>query len=137
MLADAATGTVRTVLVDRDSAWVYLVDELTWLDGGKRFLWVSERDGWEHAYVVSRDGKDIRLVTPGAFDVVQVVSVDAKGGWLYYIASPDDPTQRYLYRSRLSGKGRAERVSPPASRARTATTLAECALGGARLLQLR
>jgi dipeptidyl-peptidase-4 len=112
MLADAATGTVRTVLVDRDSAWVYLVDDLTWLDGGKRFLWVSERDGWEHAYVVSRDGKDIRLVTPGAFDVVQVVSVDTKGGWLYYIASPDDPSQRYLYRSRLSGKGKAERVSP-------------------------
>lgn len=112
MLADATTGAIRTVLVERDSAWVYLVDDLAWLDGGKRFLWVSERDGWEHAYVVSRDGKDIRLVTPGAFDVVQIVGVDGKGGWMYYIASPDDPTQRYLYRTRLSGKGKAERLSP-------------------------
>ena len=57
------------MLTERDSAWVDVVDDLRWLDGGKRFIWISERDGWRHLYVVSRDGEARRLVTPGAFDL--------------------------------------------------------------------
>ena len=112
LLADAATGATTPVLTDRDSAWVDLVDEVPWLDGGKRFLWTTEKDGWRHVYAVSRDGRSMKLVTPGAFDVVSVEAVDSAGGWLYYIASPDNATQRYLYRSKLDGSGRPARVSP-------------------------
>jgi dipeptidyl-peptidase 4 len=114
MLGDARTGQVRTVLTERDSTWVDVVDDLVWLKGGKEFTWVSERDGWKHVYVVSRDGKTVRLVTPGAYDVLEVKGVDDKGGWLYYIASPDNPTQKYLFRTRLDGKGKAVRLSPVA-----------------------
>ena len=53
MLGDARTGRTRTVLTERDSAWVDVVDDLRWIDGGKRFTWISERDGWRHLYVVS------------------------------------------------------------------------------------
>jgi len=112
LLADAATGAVRTVLTERDSAWLDVVDDLQWLGGGTRFLWVSERDGWRHVYLVSRDGKTVQPVTPGPFDVIAVAAVDEAGGWLYYIASPDNATQRYLFRTRLDGTGRPERVSP-------------------------
>ena len=56
MLAQAQTGAVRTTLSERDSAWTEVVDDLTWFGEGKEFLWLSERDGWRHAYVVSRDG---------------------------------------------------------------------------------
>ena len=113
LMADAATGAVRTVLSERDSAWVDLETGLPWLDGGRRFLWTSERDGWRHVYAVSRDGRDVRLVTPGNYDVVQVEAVDSAAGMLYFIASPANATQRYLYRARLDGRGRAERVTPP------------------------
>lgn len=112
-MADASTGALRVIFTDRDSAWVDLVDNVPWIEGGKRFLWTSERDGWRHVFSISRDGKDVRLVTRGAFDIVSVAGVDEKGGWLYYIASPDNATQRYLYRSSLSGKGDAARVTPP------------------------
>ena len=112
LMANATSGTVRPILVERDSTWVEVVDDLVWLNQGKRFTWVSERDGWNHVYVVSRDGSDIRLVTPGAFDVLGVEGVDEKGGWLYFTASPDNPAQRYLYRSRLNGTGQPERLSP-------------------------
>jgi len=112
MLADAATGVARTVVPEKDAAWVDVVDDLTWIDGGKRFLWVSERDGWRHVWLVNRaDGKST-VVTPGAFDIISIEGVDEKGGWLYYIASPDNATQRYLYRTRLSGTPKAERLSP-------------------------
>jgi dipeptidyl-peptidase 4 len=118
MLGDIRTGKVRTVLTEKDEAWVdVLVTEdrefdVFWLDGGKRFFWISERDGWRHAYIVSRDGKEMKLITPGAYDVVKYAGIDEAGGWLYFIASPDNPTQRYLYRVPLNGNGKAERLTP-------------------------
>jgi dipeptidyl-peptidase-4 len=62
--------------------------------------------------VASRDGAKIKLITPGAFDVIGVNSVDEQSGWLYYYASPENPTQRYLYRAALDGGGKLERVTP-------------------------
>jgi len=112
LMADAATGTVQTVLTEQDSTWVEVVDDMVWLKGGKSFTWVSEGDGWQHVWAVSRDGKKRTLVTPGAYDVDRIFQIDTTGGWLYYSASPDNPTQRYLYRTRLDGKGKAERLSP-------------------------
>jgi dipeptidyl-peptidase-4 len=126
MLGDSRSGQVRQVLTEKDDAWVDIAwgdidwdkhglarGDVEWLDGGKRFLWASERDGWRHIYAVSRDGKQIRCITPGSFDVIGVKQVDATGGWLYFTASPENATQRYLYRTRLDGDGKAERLSPP------------------------
>jgi dipeptidyl-peptidase 4 len=112
MLGDAATGAVRTVLTEHDSTWVDVVNDVVWLKGGKQFTWVSQRDGWNHVYTVSRDGKSVRLVTRGPFDVLEIEGIDDKGGWLYYVASPDNPAQKYLFRARLDGKGAPERISP-------------------------
>ncbi len=111
-LGDIHTGLVRTVLTEQDEAWVDVGDDLKWTDDGSSFTWVSERDGWRHLYLVSRCGKKITLLTPGQFDVITVQSIDEKDGWVYYIASPDNPTQRYLYRSALDGSGKVERVTP-------------------------
>jgi len=112
-VADAGTGKTRSILTEKDDTWVDLtLPEMRWLEGGKRFLWVSERDGWRRPYSVSSDGKDIRPLTKGDFDAMSVQSVDETGGWVYYIASPDNAAQRYLYRSRLDGSGTAERVTP-------------------------
>jgi len=113
LIGDASTGEVRTLFTDRDDCWVEVCDSVQWLDKGERFTWLSERDGWNHVYLVSRTG-DVRLVTPGGFDVLSVEAADKKGGWLYYIASPDNPTQRYLWRTRLDGRGKPERVTPAA-----------------------
>ena len=113
LLGNASTGKTTSILAERDSAWLDVVDDWKWMPGGKRFLWISDRDGWNHAYTVSRDGRDVKLITPGAYDIARVVSVDTAGGWLYYMASPADPTQRYLYRAPLAG-GAAQRLSPAA-----------------------
>jgi dipeptidyl-peptidase-4 len=112
LLADAVTGGTRPILTERDNAWLDVVEEIPWLPGNTRFLWLSERDGWRHVYVVGRDGSRPLLITPGAFDVIDIAAVDPVGGWLYYRASPDNATQRYLYRIRLSGGGKPERVTP-------------------------
>ncbi len=114
LIADAKSGKTRSVLTEKDDTWVDVtLPEMRWLDGGKRFLWVSERDGWRRPYSVSADGTDMKALTKGAFDAMSVASVDEAGGWVYYIASPDNATQRYLYRSHLDGSGGDERVTPP------------------------
>ena len=112
MLGNIFTGEVRTIFTDRDEAWVEVVNDLRCLAGGKYFTWLSEREGWNQVYLVSRSGGEVKLITPGSFDVISVEGIEKKGGWLYYIASPDNPTQRYLFRTRLDGKGKAERITP-------------------------
>ena len=110
-LADPKTGQARRMLHDEDNAWVDVVDAWQWLPSGD-LLWLSEQHGWRHAYAAPRDATAMRLLTPGNFDVVSVEAVDAKEGFLYFIASPDDATRRYLYRARLDGQGTPERVTP-------------------------
>ncbi len=111
-LGNAADGSVKTVLIDKDDAWVEVNEDVKWLDGGKAFTWLSDRDGWLHMYKISRDGGKITLLTPGDYDVVKVETIDAKGGWVYFTASPDNPTQRYLFRVPLNGEGTPEALTP-------------------------
>jgi dipeptidyl-peptidase-4 len=113
IIGSARNGQVRTILNEQDEAWVDVdVDDIPWLSDGKRFLWLSERDGWRHVYVATRAAGEPLLITKAPFDVISIEGVDEKAGWLYYIASPDNATQRYLYRTELSGGGKTERVSP-------------------------
>ncbi len=113
MLGDIRSGEFTTTHSETDEAWVDVrKGNVRWIENGKRFVWASESDGWRHVYVISRDGKEKKLITPGEFDVVEVLRIDEKGGWVYYLASPENPTQRYLYRSPLDGSGKAERISP-------------------------
>jgi dipeptidyl-peptidase-4 len=112
MLADVKTGEVRTVLDEHDPAWVEVVDDLSWVDDGRRFTWVSERDGWRHLYLVPREGGEPKLVTPGNYDVIDLVRADAKTNQVDFIASPDDPKARYLFRGSLDGSTPAKRLTP-------------------------
>jgi dipeptidyl-peptidase-4 len=111
-LADVQTGEIRTLFEDKDPAWVEYVRSLDWVQEGKGLLWLSERDGWRHAYVISlADGKPT-LITNFAADVIAEIKADEEGEWFYFIASPDDATRKYLYRSRIDGSGTPERVTP-------------------------
>jgi len=110
-LADALTGKAKPILVERDSTWVDLVRNVHWLYNKKYFTWLSERDGWRHVYLVSKDGKEIRPVTKGNYDVISIAGLDFKKKWLYFIASPYNAAQRYLYRINLNGK-KLKRITP-------------------------
>lgn len=110
--ANIQTMATSKILVEEDEAFLDIHDNIRWLDGEKYFTWTSERDGWLHLYKVSRDGKTVELVTEGEFDVERISHIDPTSGYVYYIASPDNFTQRYLYRSSLKKRGKAERITP-------------------------
>jgi dipeptidyl-peptidase-4 len=110
-------GKIQQILVDEDSAWLdayidFMQGSIQWLEGGRSFVFTSERDGWRHLYAVSRDGGTPRTITKGAFDVIRVVKFDESHQWVYFLASPENATQTYLYRANLDGSGTPERVTP-------------------------
>lgn len=128
LIGDAATGKVRPVLTEKNDTWVDIAwgdidwdktglarGDVEWIDGGKKFLWASERDGWRHVYSVSRDGSDIKPITPGDYDVISVERVDVRNGWIYFLATLENATRRYLYRAKLDGTGKEERLTPAAN----------------------
>lgn len=106
------TGELEILFTDEDETWVEVMNEWHWLDGGARFLWLSERDGWKQLYAIAVADKSVQLLTPGEFDVIHLVGVNDALGCAYFIASPENPTQRYLYRVPLDGSGEAVRVTP-------------------------
>lgn len=116
LVADVRTGAVTRIYYESDPAWVlasYRVNSgLEWIRDGRAFVLLSEQDGWRHAFVIRRDGSEKTLLTPGASDIIRRGRVDEAGGWFYYLASPDNATQRYLYRVRLDGRGTPEQVTP-------------------------
>ena len=131
MLANAQTGEARVFFEDTDKAWVDQ-EPITWIktaDGNAPdeenaphaekqpdLLWISERDGWSHVYRVDRATGQAKLITDFPADVMSVEGMDAEGGWLYFMASPDDAVRQYLYRAKLDGSGAPERVTPQDAR---------------------
>ncbi len=107
---DVTDGKVEKVYEEKDPAWLDTVDDFQWMNKGKSYTWVSEKSGWRSVYLIS-DGEE-KLISPADFDMVNIQLIDEKGGWLYFMASPENATQNYLYRSRINGKGKAERLSP-------------------------
>jgi dipeptidyl-peptidase-4 len=113
MIADAATGKARTVYTDRDEAWIEVRFGFTdWVED--QFTYVSERAGWRQLYLVSRSG-EAKEVTRGKFDIIRMLKLDAANGLAYFITSPKNATERYLYRINLDGKG-LKRLSPAKQR---------------------
>jgi len=116
LIADVRTGTIKRIFHESDPAWViasYAKNAgLIWIRDGREFIVLSEKDGWRHAYVYSREGKELNLLTPGEFDIIERGVVDEAGGWFYYYASPDNGARKYLYRVRLDGTGEPKRVTP-------------------------
>lgn len=110
--ANATNGITKVVYTEKVETWLDVYDDLDWLHNGMEFSWLSDNTGWLHLNKVSwKDGK-ITPITLGNFEVIQVLKIDQENGWVYYIASPENATQRYLYRSKLDGTGKPEKLSP-------------------------
>jgi dipeptidyl-peptidase-4 len=114
LLADISTAKTKRIFRDEDKAWVD-VNEIR--SFGQSFVWLSERDGWRHAYLVNRDNSAPKLLTPGAFDVIDIDRLAESQHALYFTASPQNATQQYLYRVELaasssSSSSPAVRITP-------------------------
>ena len=103
-------GSVKEVLSEKYDTYVDVdfVDELTYLQDGKRFIWASEKDGFKHLYLYSIDGKLINQITKGGWEALSIEGVAEKGkkATVYYTSNEGSPLEKYFYSIDLSGKGK-------------------------------
>ena len=89
LLGDASTGSVTRAFRDETAgpklSWVDIQGDITWVDSGRAFLWLSERHGWRHLYRVTREGLTTLLSKFDA-DVIALEGVDSTSA--YFLASP-------------------------------------------------
>ena len=119
-LLNPTTGEASKIYTETDKAWIDIKSRWDddnpkgwdFINNGKDFIWVSEKDGWRHIYTVSMDGKKETLLTKGDYDMITLEDIDTQHGYVYFTASPTNATQQYLYRVSLKGNGKLELVSP-------------------------
>jgi dipeptidyl-peptidase 4 len=111
LMLSAATGRGRTVITERDSAYVDVQDQPVWIDGGRRFLWSSDRSGWRQIYLYERSGTLVRQITADGMDVVDIEGVDQAGRGVYVQVAAPDPTQKQIMRFNLDAAGPGTRVT--------------------------
>jgi dipeptidyl-peptidase-4 len=97
---DAETGIfIKTLFEERSEQYVEpLVPMLFLKNDQKQFIWQSRRDGWNHLYLYSLEGKLLKQLTSGNWEVVEVKGFDAKGNNLFYISTQQSPLSRNLYK---------------------------------------
>ncbi|GMV77413.1 MAG: peptidase S9 [Chitinophagaceae bacterium] len=119
MLLNSSTGAASTIYEEKDAAWIDIKSRWNndnpvgweWVNKND-FLWISEKDGWRHIYLISQNGKKETLLTKGNYDMIDFGGVDEKNGYVYFTASPNNALQKYLYRVNLNGGGNATLLSP-------------------------
>ena len=113
ILVNVEANTTKVIYAEVEKAWIDAKAEATgwtWIEGGKKFIWLTEKDGWRHIYSIDLNGKET-LLTKDPFDAISLELVDEKGGNIYFMASPNNATQKYLYKVSIKG-GNAIKVSP-------------------------
>jgi dipeptidyl-peptidase-4 len=104
----------RALVTDQAPDWVNVRDDLTFVGEG-RFVWSSERDGWRHLYLYGEDGRLIRRLTRGEWQVEAVYGVDDVGANVVFQANAEDPRQRHIYSVPIDGGPVRRLVAEPGS----------------------
>ena len=100
---DIKTGTRTRVLEEKSDTWVNLNDDLRVLEKTGDFVWSSERTGMRHLELRDREGKLVRTLTSGVWQVDDVLSLDEKRREVWFSAWQDKPTETQIYRVSLDG----------------------------------
>ncbi len=102
LYCNTTDGSTTTFWAENSSAWVDLNTDdprgWNWINNGKEFIWISEKDGWRHIYKISRDGQSEVALTTGPYDIDEIKCIDEENNLIYFTASPYNATQLYLYK---------------------------------------
>ena len=106
LIANTASGLCKNIFTDRNQYYVAqeVLDNLTFLNDGKHFIYVGEMDGYNHIHLYTMAGMKVRQITKGNWDVMHYYGYDAKKKLIYYQAAEKSPMQREVYAASLDGK---------------------------------
>jgi dipeptidyl-peptidase-4 len=106
LLANSTTGKTKVMFQEDNKYYIEIVDDFRFLKNQNGFLWASEQDGFNHLYLYDIEGKLIRQLTSGNYDVITVKGVDEKNNIVYYQAAARSPMEREIYSIGLDGKNK-------------------------------
>ena len=109
LLAEPGSGASHAILSEADPYWINNNDLFQFLRNDD-FIWGSERDGFQHLYLYSPEGKLRKRLTEGNWEVTELAGVDEARQKVYFVSTETSPLERQLYSIRLNGKDR-ERIS--------------------------
>lgn len=106
--ANSQTGSSTIVLSDTADTYVDMDynDNLHYLQGNKGFIRTSEKDGYKHIYHHDINGKELRQITSGDWEVTDFIGVDERTNKIYFISTEKSPLERHLYVINLNGKNK-------------------------------
>ncbi len=104
LLAEASTGKTTLLMNETNEWYVDIHDDLKFLKDGKHFIWTSEKSGYNHIYLYDMEGKMVRQITKGDFDVTKLYGVDEEKGLAFYQAAENSPLEREVYSVNLKSK---------------------------------
>lgn len=109
---DAASGDfVKTLFEEKDAKYVEpLVPMLFLKNDPSKFILQSNRDGWNHLYLYDLNGKVLKQLTKGNWEVLDVKGFNAKGDQLFYVSTEESPITRNLYVLNVKS-GRSNRIT--------------------------
>ncbi|MEJ6980361.1 S9 family peptidase [Pedobacter sp. P351] len=109
LIADARTGSSKVVLTEEDKYFIDVEQErISFLKNGKQFINLSERDGFNHIYLYNLDGKIIKQLTRGNWEVTDVYGIDENNGVVYYQSTETSPLSRNVYSIKLDGSNKTK-----------------------------
>ncbi|TDG35780.1 S9 family peptidase [Pedobacter changchengzhani] len=111
-ICNASNGIAKEIYTEKNNSWIDVNKDWTFLNDNKEFTITSDKDGWRHLYRIAVDGKKQTLVTKGDYDLIDLKLIDEKNNYAYFLGSPTNATQKYLYKTKLDGKGKLEMVTP-------------------------
>lgn len=97
LFADVNSGKTKIVLSEREKAWISVHDDLRFLEDGKHFIWLSEKDGFNHIYLYDISGKEVGQLTSGKWEVEKILGTDEKEGKVYFTGNERSPVNKDFY----------------------------------------
>lgn len=105
LLADIATGATQKIFEEKETnGWIDINDDWQFLKDGK-FLWLSMADGFPHLYLYDMNGKLVRQITKGEWEVSGIDGVDEKSEMIFFTSTAKSLLERQLYKIKLDGSG--------------------------------
>ncbi|MBI2618796.1 MAG: S9 family peptidase [Ignavibacteriales bacterium] len=105
MKGDVRTGKTEVFFTEQEKTWISVDNDVRFLKNGRQFIWSSEKDGYKHVYLFDMEGKEVRQLTKGRWDVANVVHLDEERGILYFTAAEKSVLEKHLYAVRTDGSG--------------------------------
>jgi dipeptidyl-peptidase-4 len=106
-------GEAALIFQDSEDTYVELNDDLTYLDDGKHMIVTSERSGYKHIYLYTTEGKPVRQITTGDWEVADFAGINQKDKTLYYTSREESPKEKYFYSIALNGKNKQKLSTLP------------------------